>query len=214
MCARAANTKPSPHGSSALCPPNTPSTTPSHPTHPPHPHPPTHPHHPRFTPIPFPPLNYKHDTKLLILALERLKECYVAANRLNQAQREELGLVEQAYDNPHEALQRIKRHLLTNRHFKVCSFAFVFAVVGAQKGGGSSAPSPPSSPSWQPSTPSTPSQPTPPASPPPPPHTPTLPHPSQEVRIEFMDLYSHLIPVYDIEPLEKITDCYLDQYIW
>jgi hypothetical protein len=72
----------------------------------------------RFTPIPFPPLNYKHDTKLLILALERLKEQYVVAVRLNQSQREELGLVEQAYDNPHEALQRIKRHLLTNRSFK------------------------------------------------------------------------------------------------
>lgn len=59
----------------------------------------------------------------------------------------------QAYDNPHEALQRIKRHLLTQRSFK-------------------------------------------------------------EVNIEFMDLYSHLIPVYEIEPLEKITDCYLDQYLW
>ena len=32
--------------------------------------------------------------------------------------------------------------------------------------------------------------------------------------IEFMDLYSHLIPVYEIEPLEKITDAYLDQYLW
>ena len=31
----------------------------------------------------------------------------------------------------------------------------------------------------------------------------------KEVGIEFMDLYSHLIPVYDIEPLEKITDAYL-----
>ena len=30
----------------------------------------------RFSPIPFPPLSYKHDTKLLILALERLKESY------------------------------------------------------------------------------------------------------------------------------------------
>lgn len=29
-----------------------------------------------------------------------------------------------------------------------------------------------------------------------------------------MDLYSHLVPVYDIEPLEKITDAYLDQYLW
>ena len=34
-------------------------------------------------------------------------------NRLNSQEREELGLIEQAYDNPHEALARIKRHLLT-----------------------------------------------------------------------------------------------------
>jgi pre-mRNA-processing factor 8 len=34
------------------------------------------------------------------------------------------------------------------------------------------------------------------------------------VGIEFMDLYSSLIPVYEIEPLEKITDAYLDQYLW
>ena len=59
----------------------------------------------------------------------------------------------QAYDNPHEALSRIKRHLLTQRAFK-------------------------------------------------------------EVGIAFMDLYSHLLPVYHIEPLEKITDAYLDQYLW
>jgi pre-mRNA-processing factor 8 len=107
----------------------------------------------RFSPIPFPPLSYKHDTKLLILALERLKEAYSVKNRLNQSQREELALIEQAYDNPHEALSRIKRHMLTMRSFK-------------------------------------------------------------EVGIEFMDLYSHLIPVYDIEPLEKVTDAYLDQYVW
>ena len=36
----------------------------------------------------------------------------------------------------------------------------------------------------------------------------------KEVGIEFMDLYSHLVPVYDVEPLEKITDAYLDQYLW
>ena len=106
----------------------------------------------RFAPIPSPPLSYKHDTKLLILALERLKEAYSVKSRLNQSQREELSLIEQAYDNPHEALSRIKRHLLTQRSFK-------------------------------------------------------------EAGIEFMDLYSHLIPVYDIEPLEKITDAYLDQYL-
>lgn len=107
----------------------------------------------KFSPIPFPPLSYKHDTKLLILALERLKEQYTTANRLNSQQREELGLVEQAYDNPHEALSRIKRHLLTQRAFK-------------------------------------------------------------EVPLEFFDLYTHLVPVYEIEPLEKITDAYLDQYLW
>jgi len=107
----------------------------------------------KFAPIPFPPLSYKHDTKLLILALERLKEGYGLNIRLNSAAREELGLIEQAYDNPHEALSRIKRHLLTQRTFK-------------------------------------------------------------EVGIEFMDMYSHLSPVYNIEPLEKITDAYLDQYLW
>ncbi|CAN7046780.1 unnamed protein product [Brassica oleracea var. botrytis] len=36
----------------------------------------------------------------------------------------------------------------------------------------------------------------------------------KEVGIQFMDLYSYLIPVYEIYPLEKITDAYLDQYLW
>ncbi|KAJ2101466.1 hypothetical protein GGI09_001740, partial [Coemansia sp. S100] len=107
----------------------------------------------RFSPIPFPPLSYKHDPKLLILALERLRESYSVQGHLNSSQREELGLIEQAFDEPHSALARIKRLLLTQRAFK-------------------------------------------------------------EVGIEFMDMYSHLIPVFDIEPLEKITDAYLDQYLW
>lgn len=48
--------------------------------------------------------------------------CFVSVkSRLNQSQREELGLIEQAYDNPHEALSRIKRHLLTQRAFKEVS---------------------------------------------------------------------------------------------
>lgn len=37
----------------------------------------------KYSPIPFPPLAYKHDTKLLILALERLKESYSGGVRLN-----------------------------------------------------------------------------------------------------------------------------------
>lgn len=48
-------------------------------------------------------------------------------SRLNQSQREELGLIEQAYDNPHEALSRIKRHLLTQRAFKEVSESLVKA---------------------------------------------------------------------------------------
>ena len=88
----------------------------------------------------FSPISCKHNTKLLILALGRLKDVYSVKSRLNQSQREELGLIEQAYDNPYQALSRVKRHLLTQPAFN-------------------------------------------------------------EVSIEFMDLYSHLIPVYDIEPL-------------
>ena len=64
------------------------------------------------------PLSYKHDTKLLVLALEKLKEAYSVKGRLNASQREELALIEQAYDNPHECLSRIKRLLLTQRAFK------------------------------------------------------------------------------------------------
>ncbi|KAL9939737.1 hypothetical protein V8E36_001554 [Tilletia maclaganii] len=106
----------------------------------------------RFQPIPFPSLNFKHDTKLLVLALEKLKEAYSVKGRLNQTQREELALVEQAFDNPHETLARIKRLMLTQRSFK-------------------------------------------------------------EAGLEFFDTYERIIPCYDIEPMEKITDAYLDQYL-
>ncbi|KAI9161166.1 hypothetical protein LWI28_015047 [Acer negundo] len=50
---------------------------------------------------------------------------HCVAVRLNQLQREELGLIEQAYDNPHEALSRIKRHLLTQRAFKEVGIEFM-----------------------------------------------------------------------------------------
>lgn len=39
----------------------------------------------KFLHIPFPPVNYKHDTKLFVLALERLKEAYSVKARLNQS---------------------------------------------------------------------------------------------------------------------------------
>lgn len=107
----------------------------------------------KFSPIPFPPISYKHDTKLLVLALENLKESYSANSMLNSSQREELALIEQAFDNPHECLVRIKKFLLTQRIFK-------------------------------------------------------------EVGLKMMDYYSHLVPSYTVDPLEKITDAYLDQYLW
>jgi pre-mRNA-processing factor 8 len=107
----------------------------------------------KFQPIPFPSVSYKHDTKILILALERLREAYSVKGRLNQSQREELALIEQAYDSPGTTLARIKRFLLTQRAFK-------------------------------------------------------------EVGIDMNDNYSNINPVYDIEPMEKITDAYLDQYLW
>ncbi|KIH90499.1 pre-mRNA-processing factor 8 [Sporothrix brasiliensis 5110] len=107
----------------------------------------------KFSPIPFPSVSYKHDTKILILALERLRESYSTKGRLNQSQREELALIEQAYDNPGTTLERIKRFLLTQRAFK-------------------------------------------------------------EVGIDMNDNYSTINPVYDIEPIEKISDAYLDQYLW
>ena len=107
----------------------------------------------KYSPIPFPAVSYKHDTKILILALERLREAYSVKGRLNQNQREELALIEQAYDSPGTTLTRIKRFLLTQRAFK-------------------------------------------------------------EVGIDMNDNYSSINPVYDIEPIEKITDAYLDQYLW
>ncbi|KAJ0420035.1 NUC071 domain-containing protein [Aspergillus carlsbadensis] len=107
----------------------------------------------KFTPIPFPSVSYKHDTKILILALERLRESYSVKGRLNQSQREELALIEQAYDSPGTTLARIKRFLLTQRAFK-------------------------------------------------------------EVGIDMNDNYNNINPVYDVEPIEKITDAYLDQYLW
>ena len=88
-----------------------------------------------------------------MLALEKLKEAYSVKGRLNQSQREELALIEQAYDNTHECLSCIKRLLLTQRAFK-------------------------------------------------------------ESGIEFFDTYDKLIPCYDIEPVEKITDAYLDQFLF
>ena len=47
--------------------------------------------------------------------------CYSVKSRLNQSQRKELGLIEQAYDNPHETLSKIIRHFLMQRAYKEVS---------------------------------------------------------------------------------------------
>ena len=57
----------------------------------------------KFSPI-FPPLSYKHDIKLLILALERLKESYSVASRLNLNPARGARPHRAGDDNPHEAL--------------------------------------------------------------------------------------------------------------
>lgn len=106
-----------------------------------------------FPVIPFPPVAYKHDMKILTLALESLRESFSVKSRLNAAQRELLALVERAFDNPHETLARIKRSLLQASSFK-------------------------------------------------------------EVEVEFMDNVSAMHPVYQVDSLERITDAYLDQYLW
>lgn len=106
-----------------------------------------------FSPIPFPPLTYKNDTKILVLTLENLKDAYGSKVRLNSAEREELALIEEAYENPHETLNRIKKYLLTQRVFK-------------------------------------------------------------PVELSMVDHYQNISPVYTVDPLEKLTDLYLDQYLW
>ncbi|KAJ0236470.1 PROCN domain-containing protein [Hirschfeldia incana] len=74
-----------------------------------------------FPPIRFPKLSYKHDSELLSLVLDRLKESYSAD--VNHEQQEELRLIQQAYEKPVEALNRIKLDLL-NRSFKKVDFAY------------------------------------------------------------------------------------------
>ena len=76
----------------------------------------------KFSYIPFPPINYKHGIKLFNITLECLKESYSIKSRLNKTQREELGLIKQTYDNPHEILGRIKRIILVHKSFKEVTF--------------------------------------------------------------------------------------------
>lgn len=106
-----------------------------------------------FRPISFPPITYKNDSKILVLALENLKENFASKSRLSASEREELALIEEAFDNPHTVLTRIKKFVLTQRVFK-------------------------------------------------------------PVDLQMVDHFQSISPVYKIDPLEKIVDAYLDQYLW
>ncbi|KAL0237114.1 hypothetical protein PCE1_000511 [Barthelona sp. PCE] len=69
-------------------------------------------------PVAFPPLTYTNDSKILVLAIEALKEQFVVKPVLNQREREELALIDRAFESPSETLNRIKRLLLTQRTFR------------------------------------------------------------------------------------------------
>lgn len=79
----------------------------------------------QFQPIPFPPQLYKHDTKLLVLALEQLKEGFSPEMRLTGSQREELELIQEGFDSPHETLAKVKKALISQRVFKETQFEMV-----------------------------------------------------------------------------------------
>ncbi|CAJ0602622.1 unnamed protein product [Cylicocyclus nassatus] len=116
-------------------------------------------------------------TKLLILALERLKEAYSVKKRLYKSQREELAVIEQAYGNPHEALSRNKRDMFTQRAFKV-SISLLLLCLREEL--------PVIEQAYYDN-----------------PHE-ALSR-IKRVVIEFMDLCTHPIPEYDIELLEKFA---------
>jgi len=103
--------------------------------------------------ISFPNLNDKFSSNLLIVTLGHLKDQFSANVKLNLQQKEEMELLEYAYNNSNEVLKTIKRYLLVKRTFK-------------------------------------------------------------EIYISFMDHFDNIVPVYEIDAVEKLTDAYLDHFLW
>jgi pre-mRNA-processing factor 8 len=106
-----------------------------------------------FTRIDFPRSGLRNEKELLAKSLDRLRMQHNVANRLTQEQREEQKRIEDAFDAPQEALNKIRGHLAKTRIFK-------------------------------------------------------------PVKVEFMDGYTLLAPVYTVDPVEKMTDAFLDSYLW
>ncbi|KNH06334.1 pre-mRNA-processing-splicing factor 8-like protein [Perkinsela sp. CCAP 1560/4] len=106
-----------------------------------------------FQQIPFPPVAYKHDMKILRLALDKLRENHGApGSRTTSAAKHEQLKIEEAFNNPQTTINKIKRKLLQMRTFKCVS-------------------------------------------------------------IEYVDYFTRMFPVYDVDVDEKIVDAYLYQYI-
>nr|BAS01665.1 splicing factor PRP8 [Lotharella vacuolata] len=103
--------------------------------------------------INFPNLNDKFSSNLLTVTLNHLKEQFSANVKLNLYQKEEMELIEYAYNNSNEVLKTIKRYLLIKRAFK-------------------------------------------------------------EVFLSFMDHFDNIIPIYEIDAVEKLVDAYLDHFLW
>jgi hypothetical protein len=201
----------------------------------------------KFSPIPFPPLNYKHDTKLLILALERLKEGYAQKTRLTRCGADADARAGAREDPPTRcvclaaSLSVNPWPPLSSTSSAVCRFPLP-PQCGARGAG------PDRDGVRQPARDALAHQ-------APPAHaarlqggacaalsrvactharclrgqfceggarshgmlsplSAVLMHPLPQVGIDFLDMFSYLVPVYRIEPLEKITDAYLDQYLW
>ena len=107
----------------------------------------------QFQQIPFPPVAYKHDMKILRIALEKLRENHGApGSRTTSAARHEQLKIEEAFNNPQTTINGIKRKLMQMRAFKTAG-------------------------------------------------------------IEYVDYFTHMHPVYEVDVDEKIVDAYLYQYL-
>ena len=79
-----------------------------------------------FQPIPFPPVNYKHDMKILRLALDKLKENHGApGSRTTSSAKMEQLKIEAAFNNPQSTINGIKRKLMQMRSFKEMTIEYV-----------------------------------------------------------------------------------------
>jgi pre-mRNA-processing factor 8 len=78
-----------------------------------------------FQTIDFPHGGYKNEKELLARSLDRLRQQHNIGNRLTQDQREEQKRIEDFFDAPQEALNKIREALLKNRIFKTVEVQYM-----------------------------------------------------------------------------------------